>query len=86
MERTVPLSCFSARYLLAKGYAVVYVNPRGSESYGQKFAYACGGDWGGSDFKDIMAAVDHVVDMGVGDPDRLFVTGWSYGGFMTSGL
>ena len=75
---------FQCQIFASKGYAVVYVNPRGSESYGQKFAYACVGDWGGSDFKDIMAAVDHVVDMGVGDPDRLFVTGWSYGGFMTS--
>jgi acylaminoacyl-peptidase len=75
---------FQCQIFASSGYAVVYANPRGSQSYGQDFAYACVGDWGGSDFKDIMAAVDHVVDMGIADPNRLFVTGWSYGGFMTS--
>nr|HRC54233.1 S9 family peptidase [Bacillota bacterium] len=75
---------FQCQIFASLGYAVVYANPRGSQSYGQDFAYACVGDWGGSDFKDIMAAVDHVVDMGIADPNRLFVTGWSYGGFMTS--
>ena len=75
---------FQCQIFASSGYAVVYANPRGSQSYGQDFAYACVGDWGGSDFKDIMAAVDHVVDMGIADPNRLFVTGWSYGGYMTS--
>ena len=75
---------FQCQVFASNGYAVIYVNPRGSQSYGQDFAYACVGDWAGSDFQDIMAGVDHVVTMGVADPDRLFVTGWSYGGFMTS--
>ena len=75
---------FQCQIFASRGYAVVYTNPRGSESYGQEFAYACVGDWGGSDFKDIMAGVDHVIDAGVADPSKLFVTGWSYGGYMTS--
>jgi dipeptidyl aminopeptidase/acylaminoacyl peptidase len=40
-------------------------------------------DWGGKDFQDLMAGVDHVIGMGVADPDRLVVMGGSYGGFMT---
>jgi dipeptidyl aminopeptidase/acylaminoacyl peptidase len=41
-------------------------------------------DWGGMDYEDLMAGVDQVIKMGVADPDRLAVMGWSYGGFMTS--
>ena len=41
-------------------------------------------DWGGKDYEDIMSGVDHVIAMGLADPDRLGVMGWSYGGFMTS--
>jgi len=62
---------------------VLYTNPRGSQSYGQEFALACVEDWGGSDFADIMAGLDHLVDSGVADAGRLGVTGWSYGGYMT---
>lgn len=75
---------FQYQIFASKGYAVVYTNPRGSQSYGQKFAYACVEDWSGSDFKDIMAGVDYVINMGVADPASLFVTGWSYSGFMAS--
>jgi dipeptidyl aminopeptidase/acylaminoacyl peptidase len=70
--------------LAAKGYAVLRCNPRGSTGYGEKFRFANYGDWGGGDFRDLMAGVDHVIGMGVADPDRLGVMGWSYGGFMTS--
>ena len=59
-------------------------NPRGSSGYGKKFRYANYGDWGGGDFRDVMAGVDHVIAEGIADPDRLGVMGWSYGGFMTS--
>jgi len=59
-------------------------NPRGSSGYGKKFRHANYGDWGGGDFQDIMTGVDHVIQMGVADPDRLGIMGWSYGGFMTS--
>lgn len=69
--------------LASAGIAVVYTNPRGSQGYGQEFALAVVGDWGGKDYTDIMAGVDAVIAMGIADPDRLGVTGWSYGGFMT---
>lgn len=75
---------FEHQVFASKGYAVLYTNPRGSQSYGQEFACACVRDWGGSDFKDIMAGVDYAVSLGVADPSKLFVTGWSYGGYMTS--
>jgi dipeptidyl aminopeptidase/acylaminoacyl peptidase len=68
----------------AKGYASLRCNVRGSSGYGKKFRWANIGDWGGGDFEDLMAGVDHVIAMGVADPDRLAVMGSSYGGFMTS--
>jgi dipeptidyl aminopeptidase/acylaminoacyl peptidase len=74
-----PIAAFAAR-----GYAVLRCNVRGSSGYGRKFRYANYQDWGGGDYRDIMAGVDHLVQIGVADPDRLGVMGWSYGGFMTS--
>jgi dipeptidyl aminopeptidase/acylaminoacyl peptidase len=70
--------------LAAHGYAVLQPNPRGSSGYGAKFRYANYQDWGGGDYQDLMAGVDHVIQMGVADPERLGVCGWSYGGYMTS--
>ncbi|MCE5196614.1 MAG: S9 family peptidase [Negativicutes bacterium] len=75
---------FPFQFLAYHGYAVVYVNPRGSITYGPQFAAACINDLGGKDYQDIMLGVDHVIAMGVADPNRLGVTGWSYGGYMTS--
>jgi dipeptidyl aminopeptidase/acylaminoacyl peptidase/tetratricopeptide (TPR) repeat protein len=69
--------------LAAQGYAVIASNPRGSTGYGTAFSRAIWADWGNKDFEDVMAAVDHVVGMGVADPDRLGVGGWSYGGILT---
>ena len=74
-----PLATFAA-----KGYAVLRPNPRGSSGYGKMFRMANFGDWGGGDYEDIMRGVDQVIDMGVADPKRMAVMGWSYGGFMTS--
>jgi dipeptidyl aminopeptidase/acylaminoacyl peptidase len=74
-----PLAAFAAR-----GYAVLRANPRGSSGYGKTFRFANYNDWGGKDYEDIQRGVDHVIEMGVADPDRLAVMGWSYGGFMTS--
>jgi dipeptidyl aminopeptidase/acylaminoacyl peptidase len=68
----------------AQGYAVLRCNPRGSTGYGKDFRYANRRDWGGGDYRDLMAGVDHVIALGVADPERLGVMGWSYGGFMTS--
>ena len=66
------------------GYAVLYTNPRGSDGYGQAFADAIHQDWHTLPFADLMAFVDHVVEMGVADPEALAVTGGSYGGYMTN--
>lgn len=69
----------------AQGWGVLYVNPRGSHSYSQLFVDAVRGDYGGNDFKDIMAAVDYALsEYGWIDENRLGVTGGSYGGFMTN--
>lgn len=70
--------------LAAQGYAVLRCNPRGSTGYGKDFRYANQRDWGGGDYRDLMAGVDHVIALGVADPERMGVMGWSYGGFMTS--
>lgn len=70
--------------IVAAGYALVLPNPRGSTGYGQEFTRACTGDWGGADCEDILACCDDLVERGVADPERMFVSGGSYGGFMTS--
>src|SRR5581483_5114958 len=70
--------------LAGRGYAVLFTNPRGSHAYGEKFSSACVGDWGGKDYEDLMAGVDHALAFGWVDPKRLYVTGGSYGGFMTN--
>ncbi|HET8783804.1 MAG TPA: S9 family peptidase [Pyrinomonadaceae bacterium] len=74
-----PLATFAAR-----GYAILRPNPRGSSGYGTEFRRANQKDWGMGDYQDLMTGVDHVIAMGVADPNRLGVMGWSYGGFMTS--
>ena len=70
--------------LAARGYAVVYVNPRGSTGYGRVFSGAVINDWGGKDFDDIMAGLDVAIARGGIDANRLGVAGGSYGGFMTN--
>ncbi|HEX6135507.1 MAG TPA: S9 family peptidase [Longimicrobiales bacterium] len=67
----------------ARGYAVLQSNPRGSSGRTFEFSNANVNDWGGKDFIDIMNGVDHVIAMGVADPDRMAIMGGSYGGFMT---
>ena len=74
-----PIATFAGR-----GYAVLRPNPRGSTGYGKKFRFANAGDWGGKDYEVDQAGVDKLIEMGLADPDRLAVMGWSYGGFMTS--
>ncbi|MBC7819645.1 MAG: S9 family peptidase [Planctomycetaceae bacterium] len=68
----------------ARGFALLQPNPRGSSGYGKEFRFSNYQDWGGGDFRDLMAGVDHVIEKGVADPERLGVMGWSYGGYMTS--
>ena len=74
---------FEWQLFAAHGYAVIASNPRGSSGYGHRFSRAIWADWGNKDYDDVMAAVDHVVEMGVADPERLGVGGWSYGGILT---
>jgi len=69
--------------LAAKGFAVVAANPRGSSGYGRDFSRALWAAWGEKDYEDVLAAVDTAIAMGVADPDRLGVGGWSYGGILT---
>jgi dipeptidyl aminopeptidase/acylaminoacyl peptidase len=69
--------------LAARGFAVVAANPRGSSGYGHDFSRALWADWGNKDYDDVMAAVETAIAMGVADPDRLGVGGWSYGGILT---
>ena len=67
------------------GYAVLYLNPRGSNGYGQKFSDGTLNEWGGGDYRDLMAGVDDALKRYAWiDADRLGVTGGSYGGFMTN--
>lgn len=70
--------------LASSGYAILRPNPRGSSGYGKQFRFGNYDDWGGGDYEDIMAGVDHVIALGVADPNRLAVMGWSYGGYMTA--
>jgi dipeptidyl aminopeptidase/acylaminoacyl peptidase len=70
----------------AHGYAVLNVNYRGSAGRGQAFAKSIAADWGHLEVIDLEAAVDHVIQMGIADPDRLGVGGWSYGGILTDYL
>jgi dipeptidyl aminopeptidase/acylaminoacyl peptidase len=68
----------------ARGYAVISVNPRGSSGRGFDFARAIYADWGNKDVQDVLAGVDHVVKLGIADPDRLGVGGRSYGSILTN--
>ncbi|MFC3038790.1 S9 family peptidase [Virgibacillus xinjiangensis] len=71
--------------LAAKGYVVLYINPRGSHGYGQEFVDAVRSDYGGKDYEDLMDAVDVALEQfSFIDRNRLGVTGGSYGGFMTN--
>jgi dipeptidyl aminopeptidase/acylaminoacyl peptidase len=68
----------------AKGYVVVYTNPRGSTSYGSKFGNGIMRAYPGKDFDDLMAGVDAVVQKGFIDTQNMFVTGCSGGGVLTA--
>ena len=70
----------------AQGIFVLYTNPRGSTNYGTGFQYMTRNAWGIDDAKDILGATDLVVERGLADPQRLGVSGGSYGGFMTNWL
>ena len=69
--------------LATRGYAVFYPNIRGSSGYGEKFMEMNRGDWGGGDYRDVMAGVDDLIARGIADPEKLAIGGWSYGGYMS---
>ncbi|MCZ6617493.1 MAG: prolyl oligopeptidase family serine peptidase, partial [Gammaproteobacteria bacterium] len=77
---------FSAEVQLyaAAGYVVVYVNPRGSSSYGAEFGNLIHHAYPGGDYFDLMTAVDETIAKGWVDPERLYVTGGSGGGILTA--
>ena len=72
------------QWMAAKGYVVLYPNPRGSTSYGQEFGNIIQHNYPGDDYKDLMTAVDEVVRRGYIDDKKLGVTGGSGGGLLTN--
>ena len=70
----------------AHGYAVLRCNVRGSTAYGPEFREAVARDFGGMDIQDLLTGVDHVIEMGVADGERLGILGWSYGGFLAASM
>lgn len=75
-----------AHALLAAGFAVVYANPRGSTGVSEEFAAAVHGDWADGPSRDLLAVLDELAVRGWSDPDRLGVTGNSYGGYLAAWL
>lgn len=74
-----PIAAFAAR-----GYAILRCNVRGSTGYGKAFRRGNYRDWGGMDVRDLLAGVDHVIGLGLANPEKLGITGWSYGGYLTA--
>lgn len=72
--------------LVADGWAVLVINPRASDGYGDAFRTATVGAWGTADEGDFVSALDEMVRRGVADPGRIAVTGYSYGGYMSCWL
>ena len=72
------------QWMAAKGYVVIYPNPRGSSSYGQEFGNVIQYNFPGDDAKDLLAGVDEMLKRGIADPKRLGVTGGSGGGILTN--
>jgi dipeptidyl aminopeptidase/acylaminoacyl peptidase len=75
---------YPAEAFASAGYAVLFPMPRGGSGYGEAGHRMIVNDWGGPDYKDIMAGVDHLIAQGIADADRLGVMGASYGGYLTN--
>ena len=75
---------FEREIFAAAGYVVLAVNYRGSNGRGNEFQKAIFADWGHKEVMDLLGAMDQVQKMGVADPDRLGIGGWSYGGILTN--
>jgi dipeptidyl aminopeptidase/acylaminoacyl peptidase len=78
-----PSPRFDMSAMASLGYFVFFPNPRGSYGEGETFTRANVKDFGGGDLRDVLAGVDAVVKKAPVDDDRIGVTGWSYGGYMT---
>ena len=74
---------FEFQMLAGAGYAVLFINFRGSTGYGDKFSTEIIGDYGNLDYKDLMAGIDFAIEKGLVDPDRLGCCGLSYGGYLS---
>jgi dipeptidyl aminopeptidase/acylaminoacyl peptidase len=72
--------------LIQRGYAIFLPNSRGSSGYGQEFVRRVRGDMNGADTFDYLSGLDHLIETGIADPQRIGVTGTSYGGNMTAWL
>ena len=70
--------------MAARGYVVFFSNPRGSSGYGQEFSTCTAGIWGEADMPDVLGGLDAVLALGYVDPNRIGVTGGSYGGYLTN--
>ncbi len=70
--------------LAARGYVVLMTNPRGSTGYGQEWVAGTIGDWGGKDYRDVLAAAEFLGALPYVDEQRLGITGGSYGGYMVN--
>jgi dipeptidyl aminopeptidase/acylaminoacyl peptidase len=75
---------FDAQLFAAHGYVVVSTNPRGSTGRGKDFRMGIWQTWGVKDPQDAIAGVDHAIELGYADAERLGVGGWSYGGILTN--
>jgi len=86
-DHSLPVDLYALQlerqYFAAHGYVVLAVNYRGSDGRGMAYAQAIYGDWGNKEVDDLLAAVDEAVRMGIADPERLGIGGWSYGGILT---
>ncbi|NGX53838.1 MAG: Dipeptidyl-peptidase 5 [Chlamydiae bacterium] len=79
-----PISPYFIATSASHDYAILRCNVRGSTGYGENFRTAICYDLGGKDFDDLMAGVDHIIDIGIADPERLGIMGWSFGGYLTA--
>lgn len=75
---------FDMQLWASQGWNVLFVNPRATQGYGEAFATGAIADWGGVDWREQEQALDLTIERGGVDPERLAVTGLSYGGFMTN--
>lgn len=72
---------YLAQFYANRGYAVFQPNFRGSDGYGEKFSKAGEGEWGGLMSDDVTDGVKKLIELGVADPNRMCIMGWSYGGY-----